>query len=65
MQSRTDRDNVRKDALDIRTFITTTLKPALEAVKAKLKPDTEVGAPVKATTDTTTTTKPTTTGGTQ
>lgn len=39
--ARTDREKLRTDAVDIRTFITTTLKPALKAVRDKLKPTTE------------------------
>ena len=39
--ARTQREKVRADALDIRTFVTTTLKTAFTGIKAKLpKPDT-------------------------
>lgn len=62
--ARTQRETVRKDALDIRTYITATLKPALEAVKLKLKP-VAATQPVSTTTATDKTKATTTAGGNQ
>ncbi len=64
LAARTQRDTVKKDATDIRTFITTTLKPALEAVKVKLKPE-DSTKPTDTTTTTDKTKATTTTGGKQ
>lgn len=56
-KARTQRETVKTQAQDLRTYISTTLKDAIKAVKKQLEPtETETQKPEKSTNDATTTT---------